>query len=120
MTTTAITTADLTTEELQLRAAALRAELASITGVLAEREVHLLVTSKPAKPVQLCREVFCTTYNTLGSEMKRGDVIERLVKMGVAPNTAKTQYGLLLARLNKGELDTTEYGELEVEADGEE
>lgn len=116
--TTTITTsaADLTTDELQLRAAKLRAELALYEGVLAERQVHMLVTSKPARPVQLCREVFVTTYLTLGAEMKRSDVVDQLVKMGVAPNTAKTQYGLLKVRLDKGELDLDEFT---VEPDGD-
>lgn len=109
MTTTNLPATELTTEELQLRAAALRQELANLNAVLAEREVHMLVTSKPSKPVRLCREVFVKTYNLLGVEMKRADVIDRLVKMGVAPNTAKTQYGLLKGRLDKGKLNLTEF-----------
>lgn len=88
----------LTTLELQLQA-----EITRLQGILAEREVHILYTSTMVKPVQLVRDQFVKWVQS-GKPLSRKGVVDLCVSMGVARNTAGTQYQYMFKRYNSGEL----------------
>jgi hypothetical protein len=78
----------------------LKAKVAELESQLAEKQTHILWTSKVQKPVALVREIFCRMY---GSQRK--DVIAACINAGIAANTAKTQYQILKGKAERGELE---------------
>jgi hypothetical protein len=83
--------------------AQLQAQLQELQGLLATRQNHQLVTSTLQRPVHLVRTTFYQWVNS-GKPLSRKGVINACVAMGVAPNTAKTQYQLLSKAYKNGTL----------------
>jgi hypothetical protein len=81
----------------------LQARIAELEAVLAQRENHLLYTSTMQKPVQLVRDQFVKWVQS-GKPLSRKGVVDLCVAMGVARNTAATQYQYQFKRYNSGEL----------------
>lgn len=88
--------------QLRARMLALRKELEEVEGELATAQVHILVTSTVDGPVAVARKVFMAYVREDGTPGVRKEVVRRLVNMGVAPNTAKTQYQVSKKALEEG------------------
>jgi len=92
---------------LRARKEELTAELGEINAKLATQQTVTQFRSAVGSPVQLCREVYIQDLLAAGKDPEkvvRKEVVGKLVALGVAANTAKTQYQILRTRALKGEL----------------
>jgi hypothetical protein len=84
----------------------LAARIQELEAILAQREAHFLYTSTLPKPVTVVRDQFVKWVQS-GKPLSRKGVVDLCVSMGVARNTAATQYQYQYKRYNSGELVIT-------------
>jgi hypothetical protein len=80
---------------------ALLKELEELDDLIADKQVHILVTSKVMSPVALFRQMFIRMH---AEGKPRKDIIAFGVRKGIAPNTCKTQYQINKQKWDRGEL----------------
>lgn len=93
--------ASLDVAALRNRREELLKELESLEDLLADKQMHILVTSKVMGPCALFRQMFIEMH---AAGKPRKDIIAFAVRKGIAPNTAKTQYQQNKQKWDRGEL----------------